>query len=159
MCVERTCPHWPAPPGSGLHTPAHLFAACWPACWAVHRAPGCAAHSQRLQWVPTVAGWTSPGGSSGSCQCRRHGFHSWVGKIPWEGNGTPLQYSCLGNPMDRGAWWATVHGGHKRVGHYWATEQEQQAEPWRRWCVWVVVVINEKSYLAPVLETPNVYTW
>ena len=27
-----------------------------------------------------------------------------------EGNGNPLQYSCLGNPMDRGAWWATVHG-------------------------------------------------
>ena len=29
---------------------------------------------------------------------------------PGEGNGTPLQYSCLENPMDRGAWWATVHG-------------------------------------------------
>jgi len=28
---------------------------------------------------------------------------------PEEGNGNPLQYSCLGNPMDRGAWWATVH--------------------------------------------------
>ena len=27
-----------------------------------------------------------------------------------EGNGTPLQYSCLANPMDRGAWWAAVHG-------------------------------------------------
>ena len=27
-----------------------------------------------------------------------------------EGNGTPLQYSCLENPMDRGAWWAVVHG-------------------------------------------------
>ena len=27
-----------------------------------------------------------------------------------EGNGTPLQYSCLENPMDRGAWWAEVHG-------------------------------------------------
>ena len=27
-----------------------------------------------------------------------------------EGNGTPLQYSCLGNPIDRGAWWAAVHG-------------------------------------------------
>ena len=27
-----------------------------------------------------------------------------------EGNGNPLQYSCLGNPMDRGAWWALVHG-------------------------------------------------
>ena len=28
----------------------------------------------------------------------------------WDGNGTPLQYSCLENPMDRGAWWAAVHG-------------------------------------------------
>ena len=28
---------------------------------------------------------------------------------PGEGNGHPLQYSCLGNPMDRGAWWAVVH--------------------------------------------------
>ena len=29
---------------------------------------------------------------------------------PGEGNGNPLQYSCLGNPMDTGAWWATVYG-------------------------------------------------
>ena len=32
------------------------------------------------------------------------------GKIPGVGNGKPLQYSCLENPMDRGAWWPTVHG-------------------------------------------------
>ena len=32
------------------------------------------------------------------------------GRFPGEGSGNPLQYSCLGNPMDRGAWWATVHG-------------------------------------------------
>ena len=32
------------------------------------------------------------------------------GISPGEGNGNPLQYSCLENPMDRGAWWATVHG-------------------------------------------------
>ena len=38
-----------------------------------------------------------------------HFWSSWVGKIPWEGNGTSFQYSCLENPMDRGAWWATVH--------------------------------------------------
>ena len=31
------------------------------------------------------------------------------GRSPGEGNGNPLQYSCLENPMDRGAWWATVH--------------------------------------------------
>ena len=32
------------------------------------------------------------------------------GKSPGEGNGNPLHYSCMGNPMDRGAWQATVHG-------------------------------------------------
>ena len=32
------------------------------------------------------------------------------GRSPGVGNGNPLQYSCLGNPMDRGAWWAIVHG-------------------------------------------------
>ena len=32
------------------------------------------------------------------------------GGSPGEGNGNPLQYSCLGNPMDRGIWWAIVHG-------------------------------------------------
>ena len=32
------------------------------------------------------------------------------GRSPGEGNGNPLQNSCLENPMDRGAWWATVHG-------------------------------------------------
>ena len=33
--------------------------------------------------------------------------------FPEEGNGNPLQYSCLENPMDRGAWWAIVNGRHK----------------------------------------------
>ena len=32
-----------------------------------------------------------------------------LGRSPGEGNGNPLQYSCLENPMDRGVWWATVH--------------------------------------------------
>ena len=32
-----------------------------------------------------------------------------LGRFPGEGNGNPLQYSCLENSMDRGAWWATVH--------------------------------------------------
>ena len=32
------------------------------------------------------------------------------GRSPGEGNGAPLQYSCLENPMDRGAWWAILHG-------------------------------------------------
>ena len=33
-----------------------------------------------------------------------------LGRSPGEGSGNPLQYSCLGHPMDRGAWWAIVHG-------------------------------------------------
>ena len=33
-----------------------------------------------------------------------------LGRSPGEGNGNPLQYFCLENPMDEGAWWATVHG-------------------------------------------------
>ena len=33
-----------------------------------------------------------------------------LGRSPGEGNSNPLQYSCLENPMDGGAWWATVHG-------------------------------------------------
>ena len=38
------------------------------------------------------------------------GWITRLGRFPGEGNGNPLQDSCLGNPMDRGAWWATVHG-------------------------------------------------
>ena len=37
-------------------------------------------------------------------QCRRPGFHPWVGRIPWRMEWQPLQCSWLGNPMDRGAW-------------------------------------------------------
>ena len=42
-------------------------------------------------------------------QWGRPGFDPWVGKIPGGGHGNPLQYSCLENSMDRGAWWVTVH--------------------------------------------------
>ena len=37
------------------------------------------------------------------------------GRFPGEGNGSHLQYSCPENPMDRGAWWATVHGVAKEL--------------------------------------------
>ena len=43
------------------------------------------------------------------------------GRSPGEGNSNPLQYSCLGNLMDRGAWWATIHGV-ARVKHSLATK-------------------------------------
>ena len=44
---------------------------------------------------------------------------------PGVGNGNPLQYSCLENPMDGGAWQATVHGDRKRVRHHLPAKQQQ----------------------------------
>ena len=56
--------------------------------------------------------WLS--GKDSAHQCYRHGFHPWVRKIPGEENGNALKSSCLGNPMDRGDWKATVHEVTKR---------------------------------------------
>ena len=66
---------------------------------------------------------TQPGGSvvknppASSGDGRDMGSISRLGRSPGEGNGNPLQYSCLENPMDRGAWQATVHGVTKRQAH------------------------------------------
>ena len=46
-----------------------------------------------------------------------------LGRSPGEGNGNPLQYSCLENPMDRGAWWVYSPCGH-RVGHDFPPKQQ-----------------------------------
>ena len=59
-----------------------------------------------MEKVKTV--WDFASGEESACQCRRQGFDPWVGKTPRGGNGCPLQYSCLENPLDRGAWWTTA---------------------------------------------------
>ena len=54
-----------------------------------------------------------PGGSDGkesAFSVGDPGSIPGLGRSPAEGHGNPLQYSCLENPMDRGAWWATVRG-------------------------------------------------
>ena len=56
---------------------------------------------------------SSPCGSDSKESVRSAGVLGSIpgwGRSPGEGNGSPLQYSCLGNPVDRGAWWAAVHG-------------------------------------------------
>ena len=60
--------------------------------------------------------WLS--GKESACQVRRCDLIMRVRKIPWEGNGNPLQYSCLENPLDRGEWWTM---GSQRVGHDWVS--------------------------------------
>ena len=70
----------------------------------------------KLFFQPSISRGFS-GGASGkepACQCRRQkrrGFDPLGSeKSPGGGHGNPLQYFFLENPMDRGAWWATVHG-------------------------------------------------
>ena len=96
-------------------------------------------YSQRRRWHPTPV--LLPGKS--------HGRRSLVGCHPWghkesdtteqldfhfslscigEGNGSPLQCSCLENPRDGGAWWLPSMGSH-RVGHDWRDLEQQ------RWCI------------------------
>ena len=60
-----------------------------------------------------------------TCSARDLGSIPGSGRSPGEGNGNPLQYSCLGNLMDRGAWWATLHGVTK-VRHDSAKPPHQQ---------------------------------
>ena len=65
-----------------------------------------------------------PGGSvskESACSAGGLGSIPGLGRSPGEGNGNPLQYSCLENPMDRGIRWATVHGV-TRVEHNLATK-------------------------------------
>ena len=59
-------------------------------------------------------------GKESACNAGDLGSIPGSGQSPGEGNGNPLQYSCLENPMDRGTWRATVHGV-TRVGHDLAT--------------------------------------
>ena len=57
-----------------------------------------------------------PGGSDGkesACNAGNPGSIPGSGRFPGEGNGNPLQYSCLEDFMGRGAWWTTVHGVSK----------------------------------------------
>ena len=76
-----------------------------------------AALAGRFFITSTTSSSVSPSGFPGGSVVKnlpanagRPGFNPWSGRSPGEGNGNPFQYSCLGNPMDRGAWRATAHG-------------------------------------------------
>ena len=65
-----------------------------------------------------------------------------LGRFSGERNGNSFQYSCLGNPMDRGTWQATVHGGHKRIRHDLATKQQQQKQLIYNIVIVTIVIFN-----------------
>ena len=75
---------------------------------------------------------------TGSCKQAQKSVLIFPATVHGEGNGTPLQYSCLENPMDGGAWWTTVHGAAKSqtrlsdftfTFHFHALEKEMATHP------------------------------
>ena len=70
-----------------------------------------------------------PGGSDSKesgCNAGDLGSIPGFGKSPGGGHGNPLQYSCLENPMNRGAWWAIVHGVTKSQKQLTHMDQEDK---------------------------------
>ena len=85
-------------------------------------------HSPHSYGLPR---WLS--GKESACNAGDMGLIPGSGRSPGEGNGNPLQYSCQENPRDRRAWWATVHGGHRKVRHDLASKLQQliyMLKPW-----------------------------
>ena len=81
-------------------------------------AHGVAKTQTQLEWLSThfsptptchPTNWRHSGKES-SCQCRRHGFNPWVGKIPWRRKWQPTPVFLPGKFHGRGVWWATVFG-------------------------------------------------
>ena len=70
----------------------------------------------QIQYVADIVYISFPDGSASkefACNTGDIGYLGSIpesGRSPGQGNGNPFQYFCLDNPMDRGAWWATVHG-------------------------------------------------
>ena len=80
---------------------------------------------KQFKWQPIYQKpWGFPAGPRNKepvCQPRRHKrskVHPWIRNIPWRRAWKPMPGFCLGNPMDRGAWWPTVHRGCKNLDHW-----------------------------------------
>ena len=84
-------------------------------CWGTHSRSGC------YHFLHTYSGQYRLPWWFRCLQCRRPEFNPCVKRYPEDGNGYPLQYSCLKNSMDRGTWWAIPSMGLQTVRHHWAT--------------------------------------
>ena len=91
-----------------------------------------------LQVVRSNVGFPGGSGKESTCQCRRCRrceFNPWVRKIPWRKKWQPAPIFLLGNPMDRGTWWATVHGVAKSRTRL-STHIQMQPKLERRFLPW-----------------------
>ena len=114
---------------SGMTPPRPGLVCSWLLVWVVGRVPGlvsseimCLLFGNFLLNPPVNAGNSSliPG----------------LGRSPGEESGNPLQYSCLGNPTDRGAWRATVHGVTKKMTKRQQRALDPRTPPWKSTFLW-----------------------
>jgi len=103
---SQRLPSLPSPISACAHTHTHTFSAV-SVCVSLqpHTHTHTHTHEERIEGREVGDLWEG-------CLYRRY----LKGPMPEEGDGTPLQYDCLENPMDGEAWWAAVHGV-ARVGH------------------------------------------
>ena len=102
-----------------------------------------------LKWIyPSIYLFMGfPGGAevkASACNVGDLGSIPGLGRSPGEGNVNTLLYSCLENPMDGGAWWATIHGS-QRVRHDWATSLSLS--------LYWFVSIKEIFVMCPIFQT------
>ena len=91
--------------GGGINTPCCSKTPPGSRCGRLWGTEAAATAVNKLHWPGIFS--CEPGSPTVPVGCW---FVSGLEMTGWEGNGTPLQYSCLENPMDGGAWWAAVHG-------------------------------------------------
>ena len=108
-----------------------------------HQAPVSLEFSRQEQWIPSPGVLPDPGIEPGSPALQADSLPSkppgkslkilYLRSNLGEGNDTPLQYSCLENPIDRGTWWAAVHGVLK--SRTWLSDWTELKENWYTWYI------------------------
>ena len=92
-------------------------------------------------------------GNEPTCQYRRYrrcGFNPWVWKIPWRRKWQPVQYSCLENLTDRGAWQAVVHG----VTRSWTGLKQLSMHAWTQFST-LIFFFLKREYIIFICITKN----
>ena len=149
--------------------------------------PSCSSHSPsskstppKLKCIYTTASLVAQTVKESACNVRDPGLISGSGRSTGEGNGNPRQYSCLGNPMDRGPWPDTIHGVAKSPTHLsdWDTQRniyhgispghEQEGypatcnnmdEPWRHYAKWNKPDRERQILYVVTLRIPESWTY